>query len=113
MLGTKIPLLMFNCGHNYHANCFPKEKEPECHLCLKENFDNIIPTSKKMSKVNKEEEEKMKRAMQLKNEVTMESGALFIQKEDAAVAADGLLERRLEVFDMAMAQSGLQKSSFY
>jgi hypothetical protein len=31
----KIPILLFSCGHLFHQNCFPKDKEPECHLCIK------------------------------------------------------------------------------
>lgn len=76
---------MFLCGHAFHQNCLPKDKDPFCHLCSKNTLDT---TSKLESKraaaamkeaADKEEVETMQRlkaSEQQSNDIKENEGVL-------------------------------------
>lgn len=105
--------IVFLCGHAFHQNCLPKDKDPFCHLCSKKTLDT---TSKQESKraaaakeaANKEEFEQMQRS----KATELMSQSNDIKEEGVLSAVESLQQKRMEFFDQSLNGLGLFKASF-
>ena len=108
--------IVFLCGHAFHQNCLPKDKDPFCHLCSKKTLDLQSKLESKKAAAakeaaTKEEFDQMQRTKLMASEL-MSQNELNDKQEGVLSAFESLQQKRMEFFDQSLNGLGLLKASF-